>query len=178
MADSSAQVNTTVLEKDKKQLNRTSDTKPKDVVKVSRENLTNEKTEQIEEITEKLKVDDLQALPVNGNQLNNDNSSNIDKNSENGKRNSVPSTLLKSTVAATSKPKSPLLVANGGLEKDKDKESDKKKAKKEKEKEKKTPKKSPRKVLMAIIPGSDDEEREKNHQVALGHVRPKCCTIS
>ena len=58
-------------------------------------------------------------------------------------------------------------VPNGTLTKDS-----------KKKKKGKSPKKSPRKVLMAIIPGKDDDERDKDHQVALAHVKPKCCTIS
>lgn len=150
-------------------MSSTSDnTENKEVKEPTLKGLKNsEQTEQREDIIEELKVDDLQALPVNGNS-NSKSNNNIGNSSVNGKQSVVPSTPSKST-ATTSKTNSSLLVVNGGLEKGKDKD---------KEKEKKTPKKSPRKVLMAIIPSSDDEKREKSQQVALGHVRPKCCTIS
>ncbi|KAH9405553.1 hypothetical protein TYRP_001407 [Tyrophagus putrescentiae] len=119
-----------------------------------------------------LKVDDLQT-PANGHQVNGNNNNSNGNNSP-AKESVGQSPSLKPTTTNTIL----LSVANGVPEKNKEKESDKKsKKKKEKEASKKTPKKSPRKVL-AIIPGSDDEEREKGHQAALAHVRPKCCTIS
>lgn len=88
-------------------------------------------------------------LPSNGHQTNGT-STNVNSGKQNGY----------STVET-------VVVFNGTLPK-----NDKKK-----KKEKKTPKKSPRKIL-AIIPGTDDEQKEKHHQAALTHVRPKCCTIS
>ncbi len=135
-----------------------------------------EKGEEAIEKSEKqlveLKVDDLQT-PANGHQVNGNNNNNNGNNSP-AKESVGQSPSLKPTTTNTIL----LSVANGVPEKNKEKESDKKsKKKKEKEVSKKTPKKSPRKVL-AIIPGSDDEEREKGHQAALAHVRPKCCTIS